>query len=47
MKTRTLTLGAIFPAAVFSLTARATNGDNMIGVGPISRSMGGVGLAKP
>jgi len=25
----------------------ATNGDNMIGIGPISRSMGGVGVANP
>ncbi len=25
----------------------ATNGDNLIGVGPISRSMGGVGIAHP
>lgn len=29
------------------LTAYATNGDNLIGVGPISRSMGGVGIAAP
>jgi long-chain fatty acid transport protein len=28
-------------------TAYATNGDNLIGIGPISRSMGGVGLAAP
>ncbi|MCL4500426.1 MAG: outer membrane protein transport protein, partial [Deltaproteobacteria bacterium] len=27
--------------------AMATNGDNLIGVGPISRSMGGVGIASP
>lgn len=27
--------------------ALATNGDNLIGIGPISRSMGGVGLASP
>ncbi|MFZ5810982.1 MAG: OmpP1/FadL family transporter [Thermodesulfobacteriota bacterium] len=27
--------------------AMATNGDNMISVGPISRSMGGVGIASP
>ena len=25
----------------------ATNGDNLIGVGPISRAMGGVGIANP
>jgi len=27
--------------------ALATNGDNLIGIGPVSRSMGGVGLAAP
>ena len=27
--------------------ALATNGDNLIGVGPISRAMGGVGIAAP
>lgn len=27
--------------------AQATNGDNLISVGPISRSMGGVGIASP
>jgi len=39
---------AVF-AAVFLTTApaMATNGDNLIGVGPISRSMGGVGIAAP
>jgi long-chain fatty acid transport protein len=25
----------------------ATNGDNLIGVGPVSRGMGGVGIAAP
>ena len=29
------------------LAALATNGDNLIGVGPISRAMGGVGIAAP
>ncbi len=28
-------------------TAMATNGDNLIGVGPVSRGMGGVGVASP
>lgn len=28
-------------------SAMATNGDNLIGVGPVSRSMGGVGIAAP
>lgn len=27
--------------------AMATNGDNLIGVGPVSRAMGGVGVAAP
>jgi len=27
--------------------ARATNGDNLISVGPVSRAMGGVGIASP
>ncbi len=34
-------------AAVFAAPVLATNGDNLIGVGPISRSMGGVGIAAP
>lgn len=29
------------------LVAQATNGDNLIGVGPTSRAMGGVGIAAP
>ena len=29
------------------IKALATNGDNLIGVGPISRAMGGVGIAAP
>ena len=28
-------------------TARATNGDNLIAIGPIARAMGGVGIAAP
>jgi long-chain fatty acid transport protein len=34
-------------AVVWAVPALATNGDNLIGVGPISRSMGGVGIAAP
>jgi long-chain fatty acid transport protein len=34
-------------AAVLTPTAMATNGDNLIGVGPTSRAMGGVGIADP
>jgi len=36
---------AVIIAAAYS--AFGTNGDNLIGIGPISRSMGGVGLAAP
>ena len=32
---------------ILSTAAYATNGDNLIGVGPISRAMGGVGIAQP
>jgi long-chain fatty acid transport protein len=39
---------AIFSFAVMLSTAAfATNGINLIGVGPIARSMGGVGIAQP
>jgi long-chain fatty acid transport protein len=39
---------AIFSFAVMLATAAfATNGDDLIGVGPISRAMGGVGIAQP
>ncbi len=34
-------------AALLGLPAWATNGDNLIGIGPISRAMGGVGIAAP
>lgn len=43
----------LFPAVIFSLVlfytlpAFATNGDNLIAIGPIARSMGGVGIAEP
>ncbi len=40
-----LLLGLII--LVLPLPALATNGDNMISIGPISRSMGGVGIAAP
>lgn len=32
---------------LFPISALATNGTNLIGVGPISRAMGGVGIAAP
>ena len=37
-----LIVGLMIPMNVM-----ATNGDNLIGVGPISRAMGGVGIASP
>ncbi len=37
-----LVIGVMVPVC-----ALATNGDNLIGVGPISRAMGGVGIASP
>lgn len=33
--------------AAVAAPAMATNGDNLIGIGPISRAMGGVGIAAP
>jgi long-chain fatty acid transport protein len=45
---RTIILLAILSLVVIlSPSAFATNGDNLIGVGPTSRSMGGVGIARP
>jgi long-chain fatty acid transport protein len=38
---------ALLAIIVWSSSAFATNGDNMIGVGPIANSMGGVGIAAP
>ncbi len=32
---------------LFSCPALATNGTNLIGIGPVSRSMGGIGIAAP
>ena len=37
----------LFLVVVLATPAMATNGDNLIGVGPISRAMGGVGIAAP
>ncbi len=45
---RSLIFLLLFSLVVFlSAPAMATNGDNMISIGPISRSMGGVGIAAP
>ena len=37
----------IFLTAMLSTSAFATNGDNMIAIGPVARAMGGVGIAYP
>lgn len=48
MKAFTRIVGlVIFVAMLAPPLARATNGDNLIGVGSVSRSMGGVGIANP
>jgi long-chain fatty acid transport protein len=38
---------SLFVVLLVPVAALATNGDNIIGVGPISRAMGGVGIAAP
>jgi long-chain fatty acid transport protein len=43
--TRIITLLSL--VLLIPVAALATNGDNLIGVGPISRAMGGVGIAAP
>ena len=43
----TLTMIVVGLTLLLAATASATNGDNLIGVGPISRAMGGVGIASP
>jgi long-chain fatty acid transport protein len=47
MRILTIIIAIFTIAAVSAGAAWATNGDNLIGVGPISRSMGGVGVAAP
>ena len=37
----------LFLSLLLTNLALATNGDNLIGVGPVSRAMGGVGIAAP
>jgi long-chain fatty acid transport protein len=37
----------LFVTLLMSTMGLATNGDNLIGIGPISRAMGGVGIAAP
>jgi long-chain fatty acid transport protein len=40
-------IAIIMAVGMLPISAMATNGDNLIGVGPISRAMGGVGIASP
>jgi long-chain fatty acid transport protein len=47
MKRAFVILAISITTAAFSSPVFATNGDNLIGVGPISRAMGGVGVAAP
>ena len=48
MMRKTFAILLIFSVVlVLGPTAHATNGDNLIGVGPISRAMGGAGVAAP
>jgi long-chain fatty acid transport protein len=47
MKKSVNALAAAFMIAGLAVNGFATNGDNMIGVGPTSRSMGGTGIAAP
>ena len=37
----------VLAALLLAVPAGATNGDNLIGIGPVARSMGGVGVAAP
>lgn len=47
MKTSVKLLAAAFLTAGLAVSGHATNGDNLIGVGPASRAMGGTGIAAP
>jgi len=47
MRNAFATLLTVLAITAFALPAFATNGTNIIGVGTISRSMGGVGVAAP
>ncbi len=47
MKTSILLITGAVATATATFTSFATNGDDLIGVGPISRAMGGVGVAAP
>jgi long-chain fatty acid transport protein len=47
MKKSVNLLAAALVTAAFVVNVYATNGDNLIGVGPTSRAMGGTGIAAP
>lgn len=47
MKRQASTLALALTGLGLATPALATNGDNMIGIGPISRSLGGTGIAAP
>src|SRR5512146_1875588 len=47
MKRHFVVLIAIIFVLAFTGFASATNGDNLMAIGPIARSMGGVGIAAP
>jgi long-chain fatty acid transport protein len=47
MKKFLVMLAVVGLVAVASSPAMATNGDNLMSIGPISRAMGGVGIAAP
>ena len=47
MKNLSIIVAIFTIIAISAGPSSATNGDNLIGVGPISRSMGGVGVASP
>lgn len=47
MKTTAKKLAIAFSTGVLASTASATNGDNLIAIGPNARAMGGVGIAIP
>src|SRR5512142_3200532 len=47
MKRLSLTFLAVLMIASLAGVSAATNGDNLISIGPVSRAMGGVGIAAP
>jgi long-chain fatty acid transport protein len=47
MKNTFKVFAVLFFVVTLSTSAFATNGTNLIGIGPIARSMGGVGIAAP